>query len=63
MLNVFRLVYTRIFSTTIGQLYFITKMPASGLCEYKVEGSSCGFNRKRGIAETVSKFIIKFNMF
>ena len=41
-------------STTIGQLYFITKMPTFGLYEYKVEGSCCGFNRKRGLTETVS---------
>ena len=39
-------------STTIGQLYFITKMPTFGFYEYKVEGSGCGFNRKRGLAET-----------
>ena len=35
-------------STTIRQLYFITKMPTFGLYEYKVEGSGCGFNRKWG---------------
>ena len=39
-------------STTIGQIYFITKMPTFGLYEYKVEGSGCGFNRKRDLAET-----------
>ena len=39
-------------STTIRQLYFITKMPTFGLYEYKVEGSGCGFNKKRGVAET-----------
>ena len=39
-------------STTIQQIYFITKMPTFGLNEYKVEGSGCGFNRKRGLAET-----------
>ena len=32
----------------------ITKMPTFGLYEYKVEGSGCGFNRKRGLAETDS---------
>ena len=32
-------------STTIRQLYFITKMPTFGLYEYKVEGSGCGFKR------------------
>ena len=41
-------------STTIGQLYFITKMATFGLYEYKVEGSGCGFNRNRGLAETDS---------
>ena len=41
-------------STTIGQLYFITKMTTFGLYEYKVEGSGCGFNRNRGLAETGS---------
>ena len=41
-------------STTIGQLYFITKMPTFGLNEYKVEGSVGGFNRKWGLAETDS---------
>ena len=41
-------------STTIQQLYFITKMTTFGLYEYKVEGSGCGFNRKRGLAETDS---------
>ena len=46
-------------STTIGQPYFITKMPTFGLFEYKVEGSGCGFNQKRGLAETDSLFIIK----
>ena len=34
------------------QIYFITKMPTFGLYEYKVEGSGCGFNQKRGLAET-----------
>ena len=38
--------------TTIGQIYFITKMPTFGLYEYKVEGSGCGFNRKRDLADT-----------
>ena len=41
-------------STTIGQLYLIAKMPTFGLYEYKVEGSGCGFNRNRGLAETDS---------
>ena len=41
-------------STTIGQLYFITKITTSGLYEYKVEGLGCGFNRNRGLAETDS---------
>ena len=30
------------------------KLPMFGLYEYKVEGSGCGFNRKRGLAETDS---------
>ena len=41
-------------STTIGQLYFITKITTFGLYEYKVEGSSCGFNQSRCSAETDS---------
>ena len=41
-------------STTIGQLNFITKITTFGLYEYKVEGSICGFNRNRGLAETDS---------
>ena len=32
-------------STTIGQLYFITKITTFGLYEYKVEGSGLGFNQ------------------
>ena len=39
-------------STTIGQLYFITKITTFWLYEYKVEGSGCGFNRYRGLVET-----------
>ena len=58
MLNVFRSS-----STTIRQLYFITKMPLFGLYEYKAEGSGCGFNRKLGLVETDSQFIIKFDIF
>ena len=50
-------------STTIRQIYFITKMSTFGLYEYKVEGSGCGFNRKPDLAETDLKFIIKFDMF
>ena len=41
-------------STTIGQLCFITKIAPFGLYGYKVEGSGCGFNRNRGLAETDS---------
>ena len=41
-------------SATIVQLYFITKITAFRLYEYKVEGSICGFNRNRGLAETDS---------
>ena len=33
---------------------FITKMTTFGLYEYKVEGSGCGFDPKRGLAETDS---------
>ena len=41
-------------STTIGQLYFITKITTFVLYEYTAEGSGCGFNRNRGLAETAS---------
>ena len=41
-------------STTIGQLYFITKITTFGLYESKVEGSGCGFNQNLGLAETDS---------
>ena len=41
-------------STFIGQLYFIAKILTFGLYEYKVEGSGCGFNRNRSLAETDS---------
>ena len=41
-------------STTIGQPYFITKITTFELYEYKVEGSGCGFNRNRDLAETDS---------
>ena len=47
-------VYSVFSSTTIRQLYFITKIPTFGLYEYKVEGSDCGLNRKRGLTETDS---------
>ena len=30
------------------------KMPTFGLYEYKVDGSGCGFNQQRGLAETDS---------
>ena len=40
--------------TTIGQLYFITKITTLGLYEYKVEGPGCGFDRNKGLAETES---------
>ena len=36
--------------TTIRQLNFITKILKFGLCEYKEDGSGCGFNRKLGLA-------------
>ena len=48
----FALCILALLSTTIVQLYFITKITTFGLYEYKVEGSGCGFNRKRGLAET-----------
>ena len=54
MLNVFRHVCTRIFIDNYQTTYFISKVPKFGLYEYKVEGSGCGFNRKRGLAETDS---------
>ena len=54
MLNVFRLVYTRILTDDYPETLFYHKMPTFGLYEYKVEGSGCGFNRKRGLAETDS---------
>ena len=41
-------------STTIDNLYFITKTTTFGLYAYKVEGSGCEFNRNRGLAETDS---------
>ena len=41
-------------TTTIGKLYFITKITTFVLYEYKEEGSGCGFNRNRGLAETDS---------
>ena len=50
----FALCILEFLSTTIGQLYFITKIKTFGLYEYKVEGSGCGFNRNRGLAETDS---------
>ena len=39
------------------------KMPTFGLYEYTVEGLGCGYNQKRGLAETDSSFIKKFDMF
>ena len=41
-------------STTIRQLYFITKILTFALDEYKVEVLVCGCNRKRGLADTDS---------
>ena len=62
--SMFFAMYVLVFSsTTIRQLYFIAKMPTFGLYGYKVEGSGCVFNRKRGLAETDSYFFIKFDMF
>ena len=50
-------------STTVEQLYFTAKKTTFGLYVYKVEGLGCGFNRKRGLPETDSLFIINFGMF
>ena len=48
-------VYSFFFSsTTIQQFIFIAFMPTFGLHEYKVEGSGCGFSRKRDLTETDS---------
>ena len=54
MLNVFRLAYTRIFIDNYLTTLFITKCQRFWLYEYKIEGPGCGFNRKRGLAETDS---------
>ena len=54
MLNFFAMRILEFSSTTIRQLYLSTKTPTFGLYEYKVEGWGCGFNRKRGLAETDS---------
>ena len=55
MLNVFfALCILAFLLTTVGQLYFITKITTFGLYEYKEEGSGCGFNQNRGLAETDS---------
>ena len=63
MLNVFFALCILVFSlTTIRQIYFITKMPMFGLYEYKVEGSGCRFNRKRGFVQTDLSFIINYDM-
>ena len=50
----FRLVYTRIFIHNYRTTLFYHKNNNVGLYEYKVEGSGCGFNRNRGLAETDS---------
>ena len=50
-------------STTIRQLYSITKMPIYALYEYKEEGSGTGLNQKQGLVETDSYVIINFDMF
>ena len=63
MLNVFALCYTRIFIDNYPTTLFYHKIPTFGLYEYKVEGSDCRFNRKRGLAETDLYFIKKFDMF
>ena len=63
MLNVFRLVYTRILIENYPTTLFYHKNANVGWYEYKVEGLGCGFNRKRGLAGTDSLLIIKFDMF
>ena len=50
-------------STTIRQLYSITKMPTYGSYEYEKERSDTGLNRKQGLVETDSSVIINFDMF
>ena len=57
MLNVFRLWYTRIFIDNYPPTLFYHKNDNVWLYEYIVEGLACGFNRKRGLAETDSYFI------
>ena len=54
MLNVFRLLHTRIFIDKYPTILFYHKMPTFGLYEYKVEWSGSGFNRKLGLTETDS---------
>ena len=46
----FALCILALLSTTIGQLFY--NKNNIGLYKYKVEGSGCGFNRNRGLAET-----------
>ena len=44
--------------------FILTQKNANvGLYEYKKEGSDCGFNRKRGLVETDSLFIKKYDTF
>ena len=63
MLNVFCHEYTHIFIDNYPTTLFYHKMPMFGLNDYTAEGSGRGLNRKRGLAETNSYFIIKFDMF
>ena len=50
----FRLLYTRIFIDNYRTTLFYHKITTFGLYDYKVEGSGCGFNRNRDLAETDS---------
>ena len=52
MLNVFRLVYTRIFIDNYPPNLFDHKNATFGLYEYNVERSGCWFKRKRDLAGT-----------
>ena len=54
----FSIVFIFVFlSTTIRQLYTVTKMPTFGSYEYREEGSGCGFNRKQGRTMVFDKIL------
>ena len=64
MLNVFRLVYTRIaIDNYLTTLFYRKKCQRLGMSINKVEGSGFEFNQKGGLAETELLFIMKFDMF